>query len=669
MNDALRVTELRAILTRHDYDYYVLGMPSITDSEYDDLFKELVALELNNPGLRDANSPTQRVGGISPTFAKVKHSRPMLSLEKSKTPEEVIKFFKGQRTVFLEPKIDGLSLKLVYEKGKLVRALTRGDGAFGEDVTPSARTIRNVPLVLASAVDTEIVGEAYMAYSVFNQLNEELIAAGDEPFANTRNAASGTLRLKDTTAVAHNRLSYVAYGCATEWEGITTQEQLTEVLSELGFQTVFQLPVNDSCRLIPEAIQLTDVADLRVLIEEKAKSRKCLDLATDGLVFKINDLAVQAKLGLNNHDVNWATAFKFPDEKVITELVGITVQVGKTGKVTPVAELKPVSLGGSIVRRASLSNQDEIVRLGLNIGDSVYVIKSNEIIPKVVGVYEKKTDGVYEVDPYCPCCGETLDHLKGSVDTYCFNPDCTEQVIARLRYATGKQALDIDGCGQAMVKTLVEHGIRTLLDMYTCSDYSFLKSAARAKLEKGLQAAKKAPMWRKLSALCIEGIGVTKCQDMAERWPSLKALIDDFDTVRQYLGPVSASSLLNYLDKKVSMLEALTYLNFDFEDRVEQKVEGKLSGKTFCVTGTLAMGGRNEFKALVAKHGGKFKDSVVKDLSYLVVAPSEPGSTKVTAAKKFGVPMITEDDFFALIGESAPMAVADESLLEGIDEV
>lgn len=660
-----KIIELRETLSRYDYDYYVLGAPSITDAEYDKLFEQLQDLEAQHPDMADPNSPTQRVGGAVSSFEKVRHTKRMLSLSKSRTPEDVMKFFGANTEIFIEPKIDGLSLKLVYVKGKLVQALTRGDGEFGEDVTANARTIKTIPLTLQGDYTVNITGEVYMTYSVLNRLNDELASAEEEPFANTRNAATGALKLKDSKEVAHRQLSFVAYGCSIRWKGVNTQEQLTDLLAELGFQTVFHLPTVESCRVIPDVVTLSDEASLVHLFEECNRLRKHLDLATDGLVLKVNSLDVQTELGEKSRDPLWATAFKFPDEKVPTKLVGVTLQVGKTGKVTPVAELEPVALCGTVVRRASLCNQDEIDRLGVNVGDIVLVVKSNEIIPKLHGVKDKLSTGVYKMPLQCPCCQSTLTVDPAVVDAYCLNPDCEEQVIARLKYATGKQALDIDGCGVATVRLLIAHGIKSLAALFKASDFKFLKPAARVKLEKGVQKAKSAPLWRKLSALSIEGIGITKCQDMAAKWPSLNSIFDNAVDVKKYLGTVAYDSFIAYMDKHCEELDELQQLGFILED-VEKPTGGKLTGLTICITGNSVFGRREEFAAIIEQNGGRFKNSVSKSLSYLVVG-SEAGATKLNAATKHGIPVLQEEEFCAKFNITVPGGTVDKSLLDDED--
>ena len=653
-----RIVELRNLIRQYDHYYYVLDAPQIEDHVYDKLYKELVNLEAKHPELYDPNSPTKRIGGIgSSGFVKTKHERKMLSLQNTYNPKEVLEFFGAGEEVVLEPKIDGLSLKLIYVEGQLSKAITRGNGEFGDDVTENARTIVSIPLVLFSPIDIEVTGEVYMTYSTFNKLNEELEVEGSEQFANARNAAAGTLKLKNPAEVSKRTLSFVAHGCVTEFPDVLSQMDLIEMLEGQGFQTTFMLPVLQSCKTVADKLMLEGEKEVKKAIAEADTHRKFLNLATDGLVFKLNDLAKQRELGEGTKYPNWACAFKYPPERKSTTLLDVTLQVGKSGKITPVAELKPVLLSGTLVKRASLCNQDEINRLGVNIGDEVYTEKSAEIIPKVMGVAEKVTSGVYKLAGTCPCCKSKLVKPKGKVDSFCPNRDCGDQVYARLRHATGKGALDIDGCGEAMIRELMLHGVRKLSDLFTIENFDFLKQAARKKFLEGREAAKQQPFWRQLHALGIEGIGQTTCQEIAANWTSLISIIDEKDTpkFKEVFKEVGGKSFLEYMETETDELNALESAGLTFE--TAQASIGKLTGKVFAITGALMSGSRDQVMRRIEVAGGMVKANVSKKCHYLVLG-AEAGSIKPGKAEKLGVPVISEEQLYELMGEAMPTAAA-----------
>lgn len=388
MSDLQRINSLRTELHKHNYLYHTLGRPLITDAEYDALYQELLRLEARHPEAADPNSPTQRVGAPVDGFAKVTHARRMLSLDNAFTADDVLGRLDRVHAV-LEPKVDGLSLKLVYRNGRLDRAVTRGDGMQGDDVTTNARTIATVPLVLPHAVDLEVTGEVYMTYSRFNALNRELEKAGEELLANPRNAAAGTLKSKHPGDVAQRRLHFVAHGCVTELPGVTTHLELMAYLERMQFQSTRLLPQTKGHAPVTTDLVLEDAGALSTAISDAQLRLRYLDLPTDGLVFKVNSLALQRELGEGTKSPRWAVAYKFPPERKATRLTAVTLQVGRTGRITPVAEVEPVQLSGTTVRRASLFNFDEIRRLGVDIGKTVVIEKSAEIIPRIVAVNDR----------------------------------------------------------------------------------------------------------------------------------------------------------------------------------------------------------------------------------------------------------------------------------------
>lgn len=651
-----RIQELRRLLNEHNHRYYVLCAPTLTDSAYDALYRELVALESNSPDAKDPNSPTQRVGAPSKGgFTKVRHIRRMLSLDNCFSARGTLQSFDENEEVLIEPKVDGASLKLIYVRGCLSVAITRGDGDYGDDVTANARAIRNIPLELAEPVDLTVKGEVYMSYDVFNALNMGLEESGDEPFPNTRNAAAGSLKLKDPAEAAARKLAFVVHGCDTEFPGINKQHALIEYLETLGFQSTFMLPVrNEDAPCVARVVTFTGEADLANLVAELDTARKHLNLDTDGLVFKVNDLAKQRDLGEGNKYPDWATAYKYPPERKATLLIDITLQVGKTGRITPVAELKPVSLSGTVVKRASLCNADEIIRLGINIGDSVFVEKSAEIIPKVMGVHMKHGVGAYKFPCECPSCGTALVRDEAAVDWRCPNTTaCPEQVFGRLRYATSKQALDMAGCGETMVRVLMEHGVKKLSDVFALKDVSFLKPAARKAFIEGCEKAKQQAFWRQLAALNIEGLGRTLCQDIAERWSSLYELAEDLEGLAKVINnEVTYQSVLRYFSSEHAEITRLNELGLMFQS---ERKAGKLLGKVFAITGGLISGTRDDVVRKIEAAGGSFKPSASRKCHYLVVGTGG-GRVKAEKAAQHGIPTITEQQLYAMMGEEMKLA-------------
>lgn len=659
-----RIEELSAEINQHLHDYHVLDAATISDEQYDKLFAELLALEKANPGLVDPNSPTQRVGAPVVSFNKVRHKAKMLSLDNVFSGQELFDFFKPGTVLRVEPKIDGLSLEIRYENGRLQRAVTRGDGVQGDDVTANVRTILSVPLVLPEPVTISVRGEVYMPLRAFNELNEQLLAAGADPMANPRNAASGSLKLRNPAEVSSRKLAFVAYTVPQEVDGINTQSSLIEFLQMLGFQTPAMIPLllpDEEAQPLAKKIKLVDAHDAELLIQESDVARGLLNCATDGLVFKIDDLAVQRDLGEGTRAPKWAIAYKFPPEQKPTLLRGITVQVGKTGKLTPVAELEAVNLSGTVVVRASLMNADEIERLGVNVGDTVLVLKSAEIIPRVVGIEKKGTPGVWTMPPTCPCCQAAITRPKGLVDYFCTNDECPEQVFARLRYATGKEALDMDGSGEALVRELMDKGnVRSLSQIFALTDLSFLKPAAKAKLEAERERVKSAPLWRKIAALSVDGIGRTLSQEIAGKWSSLVAAFDEKDALRTLVGQVNYNSLIFYIQTHGDEIDALDALGFKLES---EERTGPLTGKSFVITGALTSGKRDDVATMIQEAGGIVKSSVTRKVDFLVVG-AEGGANKAEAARKLGTICISEAQLYDMLGASMPSVLVGEAAKE-----
>ncbi len=657
------IRQLRSELNEHNFQYHVIDNPLISDAEYDRKLRQLIELESKHPEVEDPNSPTMRVGHASTsTFQKVKHRSKMLSLDNMFTPSDVCKFFPPKVSVCAEPKIDGLALTLQYKKGLLFLALTRGDGTIGDDVTVNARTVKTIPLQLRKPVDIEIRGEVYMTLSALKELNAMREMEGDDLFANARNAASGSLKLGDSKEAARRELSFVAYSIASEIpdKKVKTHDAMLEYLELLGFISTYTLPVYRSCagRSV-EVVECTE-ENVAAVIASVRDYMTNLDLNTDGMVFKVNDLATQRDMGEGTKFPKWAAAFKFAPERSSTKLLSVTVQIGKTGRLTPVAELQAVELGGTTVQRASLCNQDEIKRLGVNVGDIVFVEKSAEIIPKVMGVAEKKSEGVYTLPRKCPCCASDVRRAQGEVDTYCINPDCNDQIRARLIWSTGKTALDIDGCGKSTVEIMMKNGVRKLSDLFVLEDFSFLKPAAAKKIKSGVEKAKSAPFWRKLSALCVDGVGVTVCKDIAARFRSLDEIIEKWDDLKQICGQSQRESLFEHLGRFSDEIEALIAAGLKFE--ADESQVGVLTGKVFCITGTMPSGTkRDDVASIVESKGGTVKGAVTKKVHYLVVGV-EGGANKAKDADKFGTAKINEEQLFEMMG--MPVPTPDDSLLE-----
>lgn len=665
--DAQKIIDLRKELTEHSYLYYVQNSPELSDAQYDAKFKELIALEKEHPEMGDPNSPTLRVGSPIPTGLRtIDHQVRMLSLDNVNSLDETMAFFNGldEEDVTIEMKIDGLSLHLDYKEGQLVQAITRGDGTKGQDVTENARTIRTVPLTLRKPVTVSVRGEAYWRISSLQAYNAPL--PEDDQISNPRNGASGSLQLKDSKAVAKRCLDFVAYSVPSGLPAqVESQEALLEYLEFLGFPTTMILPLKKTADGepidMPGLPYLTcslDRESLAVAIDSLDKYRKVLDLETDGLVLKLSSLALHDRLGEGTRFPKWAAAYKFPPETKETQFTGVIIQVGKSGQITPVAELEPVNLGGAMVRRASLCNQDELDRLGIDIGDFVNVQRSGEVIPKVTGLArpsasKSNVNKSYQIPKRCPCCSTELIKQAGMVHLYCPNPECEDQVYARLVYATGKDALDIDGCGEVTIQQAMrKRGVKKLSDLYAITDFSFLKPVAARKLKEGLEKAKDAPFWRKLMALSVDEVGQVKCQILASKFEAVVTLIKKPDEVKAAIGDSAATSLLTYLDAHMDELYLLSDFGFFFED--PPKAAGPLTNMVFCITGTLMSGRRNDVAALIAKNGGTVKNSVTKDVNYLIQGEGG-GARKAGAVAKFGTTIINELELYRMMGIPMPV--------------
>lgn len=674
-----RINELRSLIRRYDYHYYVLDDPIVSDAEYDALMAELRALEAAHPELITPDSPTQRVSGTPASqFAKVQHPQPMLSLGNAFTKadllawrDRVLRLLGPDAMVayVVEPKIDGLAVALTYRDGRLVQGATRGDGEVGEDVTANLRTIGSIPLTLQATgtpqdddlpmtlpATIEVRGEVYMRTADFETLNDRLAAAGEKIFANPRNAAAGSLRQKDPTITAARPLRFFAYGVGVvEGISLNSQWQTLRYLRALGF------PVNQDVR------RFTDFAEVVAYCEAWMAKRDDLPYEADGVVIKIDDFAQQRELGVVGRDPRWAIAFKFPAREAITRLLDITVNVGRTGVVTPNAELEPVQIGGVTVRNASLHNADYIAQRDIRIGDYVIVKRAGDVIPYVVGPVIARRDGSerpWQFPTHCPACGSPLEREEGEAAWRCNNFSiCPAQLVRRVEHFVSRSALDIVGMGERQAELFVQRGlIRDVADIF------FLKADQLAELEgfgpkrvanllAAIDAARQRPLDRLLVGLGIRYVGTVAAQTLVAALGSLDAIMaarqEELEQIPG-IGPVVAASIVDFFSRPANraLIEKLRAAGVQMGGvSGPTRQSDTLAGKTFVLTGTLPSLSREQASALIVAHGGKVTDSVSKKTSY-VVAGANAGS-KLAKALQLGIPVIDEAGLLALIGTTA----------------
>jgi len=659
-----RIEELRAEIRRHDYLYYVLNQPEISDRQYDKLFAELKELEEANPEFITADSPTQRVSEQPLAgFATVRHRVPMLSMDNTYNAEELGAFDErvrkqlGRRdyNYVVELKIDGVAISLRYERGELVTAATRGDGEVGDDAAANVRTIKAVPLVLlgdGKIPDVlEVRGEVYMPTKAFVELNRLRVEAGEPAFANPRNAAAGSLKLLDARTTATRNLSFFAYATG----------EMSEPLADNHYQTLqkfrkFGLPVNPH---IKEAADIDEVVDICLGWSDK---RLKLDYQIDGMVIKVNRFDQQDMLGATGRAPRWCISYKFPAEQAETKVESIDVQVGKSGILTPVANLSPVQLSGTTVKRASLHNFDELRRLDVRCGDTVVVEKAGEIIPQVVEVKKKLRPGgavAFKVPKKCPNCGWSVAKDEDGVYIRCQNPDCIGQLKERLRYFAGRDQMDIENLGVALIEQLVETGlVKNFADLYKLqvSDLVELERMAQksaANVIEAIEKSKTQPLWRLVAALGIRHIGGQSAEILAEHFGSLEALMAADEQALEgidQIGPKMAESVFEYFrnpNNGAVINELLAAGVKPKRAKVTRKDVGKLAGKTIVVTGTLENFTRQQVEQAIKEAGGKAISSVSKKTDF-VLAGKEPGS-KLEKARKLGVEVINEKQFLKMI--------------------
>ena len=668
MNEKERILYLREQLHEHNYKYYVLNQPDISDQEFDFLMRELQDLEAKHPELYDANSPTQRVGSdLNQNFTQVAHKYPMLSLANTYNEQDVADWYESVSRglagepfeVCCEMKYDGLSISLTYVDGKLVSGVTRGDGVHGDDVTANVKTIRCIPLVLKEGTgypkEFEIRGEILMPWKVFEQLNAEREAAEEPLFANPRNAASGTLKSQNSKLVASRRLdAYLYYLLGDNLPAEGHYENL-QAAAHWGFKISQGMKKVGSLEEIYQFINYWDT------------ERKNLPVATDGIVLKVNSLRQQRALGYTAKSPRWAIAYKFKAERACTRLNEVTYQVGRTGAVTPVANMDPVQLAGTVVKRATLNNEDFIRSFDLHIGDYVYVEKGGEIIPKIVGVaVEKRQQDAVPVEfiKTCPECGTPLVRYEGEAAHYCPNDTgCPPQIKGRIEHFIARRAMNIDSLGPETVDEYYRRGlIHNIADLYKIQvqDINGTGNRERSaqKIVNGIEASKKVPFERVVFALGIRFVGETSARLLARRFKTMDALqaatmqqLMDIDGV----GEVIAKSVITYFANPVNQEIVARLRSYGLQMQLsEEQIEGtsdRLSGKSIVISGVFTKHSRDEYKALIEKNGGKNVGSISGKTSF-ILAGDNMGPSKLQKAEKLGVPLVDEATFLEMIGET-----------------
>lgn len=657
------INSLRDELNRHNYNYYVLSAPTISDYDFDMKMKELQRLEALHPELDDPNSPTKRVGSdISNEFKQIAHSYPMLSLANTYSNAEVTDFYMRIRKalgvdflVDCELKYDGTSISLRYEDGRLVRAVTRGDGEKGDDVTENVRTISSIPLVLQGTGYPEVFeirGEILMPWLVFNELNVERVENGLPPFANPRNAASGTLKLLNSKEVAKRKLDAYLYYFISDDEDYSSHYENLQKAKEWGFK------ISDASKRCSTLEEIFDY------IQYWDDARRELPVATDGIVLKVDAVEQQNLLGFTSKTPRWAIAYKFQAERIATQLKSVSFQVGRMGTITPVANLEPVTLSGTVVKRASLHNADIIAGLDLHIGDSVYVEKGGEIIPKIVGVDEEaRKSGVGERVHFisqCPECGTELKRMEGEAAHYCPNDTtCPPQIKGRIIHFASRKAMNIN-LGEENVNLFYELGmVKNVADLYSLNFQEIaslprwgMQSAKR--LAESLEQSKSVPFDRVLFALGIRYVGSTTAKKIASALQNIEAIssasyqtLMDIDEV----GEVIANSVMEFFanEQNRNIVNRLKEAGLQFAlGQAEEQASNKLEGLSIVISGTFERYSRDELKQLIEAHGGKNVSSISSKTDY-VLAGANMGPAKLEKANALGVKIISEADFIKMI--------------------
>jgi DNA ligase (NAD+) len=666
-----RIETLRQNIERWNYEYYVLDRPSVSDAEWDDAMRELRALEEANPEYITPDSPTQRVGAVPQTaFGKIEHPVPMLSLSNVFSEEELrawaqraARFAGGAPLTFVtEPKIDGLAVALTYEAGVFHHGATRGDGFVGENITANLRTIKTVPLRLHAdhhqiPTAIEVRGEVYMRKADFEALNERILAEGGEPFMNPRNSAAGSLRQLDTRVTASRPLRLFVYGIGyvrgadapkTHWEEL-------ELLKSLGFQ------------IPPSPARASSIEEVWEQCQYWQERRDKLDFEIDGVVVKVDDIRLQEEIGWVAREPRWATAYKFPAIQKTTVVEDITINVGRTGTLNPLAHLTPVNIGGVIVKRATLHNEDEIARKDIRIGDTVVVQRAGDVIPQIVKVITERRTGIevpFVMPDTCPVCGAPTHREPGVAMRYCTNAGCPAQLKEHLHHFVSRGAMDIDGMGEKITDRFVDLGwVTDAADLYTLdwnavAALEGLGEKSAANLRAGVEASKSRPLWRLINALGIRHIGERTATLLADRFGSLdnlmQAPLEEIIAVGG-IGEVVANSVYDFFheERNRAIIEKLRRAGVSMRDGETDRTNGAapLAGKTFVLTGRLASMSRPQAEERLRRAGATVASSVSKKTSY-VVAGEEPGS-KADRARELNIPIIDEAALLALLDGSA----------------
>ncbi len=660
-----KIEKLRETIREHEYRYYVLDDPKISDAEFDKLMNQLKALEAKYPDLVTPDSPTQRVGG-SPRegFQTVRHKRPMLSLDNAFSYDELREFDRRVRELagrerveyVAEHKFDGLSMSLQYDGGVFARGVTRGDGTTGEDVTPNVRAIRSVPLRVDSATlkklrlgaDFEVRGEIIMPRSAFEELNRQQEEQGGKRFANPRNAAAGAVRVLDPAITASRRLDFYAYMLlAGDRVPVKRHSDALEALAKLQFKVSRDWKL---CRTLDEVLKYCEAWESR---------REKLPYEIDGIVIKVNDIALQEELGFTAKAPRWAVAYKYPAHQATTVVKDIQVNVGRTGVLTPVAILEPVQVGGVTVSRSTLHNMDEVQRLGVQIGDTVLIERAGEVIPHVLKVVkEGKNRRPFVMPKECPVCGTKIHKAEGEVAYRCVNAACPAKLKESLLHFAGRHAMNIDGLGAKIVDQLVDKGlVKDFADLYSLkleqlAGLERMAEKSAQNLLDEIEASKSNSLARLIYALGIPFVGERTAQLLAEHFGSLdklaSATVEELSEVPE-VGPKVAASIVEFFSEPANrkLVEKLRKAGLRFTEERKAPRDSRLAGKTFVFTGALAHRSREEAEELVVSHGGKVSSSVSKKTDYVVVG-SEPGS-KYDKAKSLGVTILDEAQFEKLL--------------------
>lgn len=660
-----RILSLRKTLNDQNYHYYVQNSPIISDKEYDDLMSELEKLEAQYPQYADTNSPTQRVGSdIQQSFSQVKHKYQMFSLSNTYNSEElrdfdskIIKDYDPSQIEYVcELKFDGTAISLTYKDGFLERAVTRGDGNMGDDVTINIRTIKSIPLTLQGdsyPKEFEVRGEVFMPHSSFDRLNEEREEIGYAPFANPRNAAAGTLKLQNSKEVATRNLDCILYSLYTDDIPYSTHTESLTAMKQWGFK------ISEHTKTFKTIDQVI------TYIGEWDKRRKSLPYDTDGMVIKINDISIQRSLGFTAKAPRWAVAYKFKAETALTELLSVDFQVGRTGAITPVANLSPVKLAGTIVKRASLHNADQISLLDIRITDSVYVEKGGEIIPKITGVDLSRRTIFAEPIEYvtlCPACGSTLIKEIDEAKHYCRNSQhCPPQIIGRIVHYISRAAMNIDSLGEETVELLYNNGlISDIADLYTLTEEQLIpldrmgkKSAEN--IIKSIQNSRNVPLSRLLYAIGIRYVGQTTAKKIAAHFKSIDSISNaTFEELLEVeeVGERIAQSIIDFFsnDENRDIIERLRSHSLQFYAEATEELSSILSGMSIVISGTFTSFSRDQLKEMIEKHGGKNSSSISAKTSF-VVAGDKMGPSKLQKAEKLGVKIIDEIQLLEMINQ------------------